>query len=60
MEGARIWKSQADWTPQVQEPPFIVKITEEKHSQQAFLAVQDSYCLISDFYEGKDGNGAAQ
>ena len=36
-----------------------MKIADEKHSQQAFLAVQDNYLLINNFYEGKGIDGQA-
>lgn len=57
-ERTRIWKAYADWAPQVF-PPFQVKIADEKHSQQAFLAVQDNYLLIKNFYEGKGTDAQA-
>ena len=51
-ENTRIWKAYPDWAPQVF-PPFQVKIADEKHSQQDFLAVKDNFLLINNFYEGK-------
>ena len=36
-----------------------MKIADEKHSQQAFLAVQENYLLINNFYEGKGTDAQA-